>query len=662
MGLLSDPKNQQKLLYQLLIHHRKLIYALLTLSFLGWAALPLDQVSQGDHVQENAMQASLKATTSFDKLLEEEVKALAAELHQATDAQRMAAISRYWQQHHLQPQTQDFNYSGKHATNLFTILRSQRGDGAESVILHAAFASHDGEREANVAGVALAVVTARHFADLPFWHKDVVVVVTPDEAGTRSFVEMLMSSNLYRNVHIESSVYTFGAPQAALSIKSQRDYFTHLELELHGYNGLMPNYDMVMAAKLAANNLLVIPSTEEFMTYMSTPSAIDRYLHSFNCLLKSMTQMMHGLPSGDHAPFLSANIPAFTIRLTTADISPKFRKPLAKAGSLLEALFRRLNNLGQRFNLSFTFYLPVGLRRIVSIGRYLGPVAALLLAGAVQAVVLWWQAGGDDAVLIESQKKPAVEESKDANGKEDKHDNNDIDGTGGNPDDCDIDDDPNEDDEALNDNGHSDEATETDKSQEETQAKCHEPAPLPWSPDQRVGLPAACQQLVLSVAVGSLLVLFWDSLAAMILTVDAKTFSTHHLAQHPWALLPILAFLPFGFAFPQHCKAHSFVTLVHAACLLVPVMFLNAPLAMMAAMQFLVPVILDLHLNLSSFTAVALLVTSPLAYVAALGFAAGSLEVWMLASTGQVTQQVLVLGLVGVPVHWMLCNRAAGMA
>ena len=38
---------------------------------------------------------------------------------------------------------------------------------------------------------------------------------------------------------------------------------------------------------------------------------------------------MHGVPSGDHAPFLAANIPAFTIRFATADISPKYRQSLA---------------------------------------------------------------------------------------------------------------------------------------------------------------------------------------------------------------------------------------------------------------------------------------------------------------------------------------------
>ena len=151
---------------------------------------------------------------------------------------------------------------------MFTIVRSHKGNGAESLILHAAFASHDGDREANVAGVAMAAVAARHFsgwhchgvttdgcasysylAALPFWHKDVVVVVTSSEAGTRGFMELLTSTDLYRStqastsdppdahggaadVHVQSNVYTFGAPQAALSIKAPTTNFTHLALEL----------------------------------------------------------------------------------------------------------------------------------------------------------------------------------------------------------------------------------------------------------------------------------------------------------------------------------------------------------------------------------------------------------------------------------------------
>jgi hypothetical protein len=65
MGLLSDPKNQQKLLYSLLLHHRTVIYTLIAISIIGWAALPLPEVSQGDHVQENALQAASQTTTSI---------------------------------------------------------------------------------------------------------------------------------------------------------------------------------------------------------------------------------------------------------------------------------------------------------------------------------------------------------------------------------------------------------------------------------------------------------------------------------------------------------------------------------------------------------------------------------------------------------------------
>ena len=63
MGLISDPRNQQKILHKILLHHRAAIYVLIAISVIGWLALPITQVSQGDHVQENALQTGLDATT-----------------------------------------------------------------------------------------------------------------------------------------------------------------------------------------------------------------------------------------------------------------------------------------------------------------------------------------------------------------------------------------------------------------------------------------------------------------------------------------------------------------------------------------------------------------------------------------------------------------------
>jgi hypothetical protein len=160
------------------------------------------------------------------------------------------------------------------------------------------------------------------------------------------------------------------------------------------------------------------------------------------------------------------------------------------------------------------------------------------------------------------------------------------------------------------------------------------------------------------VLLGTVLVLSWDAVVAIVLSSSPNEFNVQDLASHPVALLALLAFTPMGFFFPHRSELHSFVTLVHSTCLLVPVMFLNAPLAMMAASLLIVPTIIDLHLNLTSFTVLAMLATSPLAYVTLLGLAAGDLEGWLHASTGHVTQQVLVLGLVAVPVHWTLCSRA----
>jgi hypothetical protein len=66
---------------------------------------------------------------------------------------------------------------------------------------------------------------------------------------------------------------------------------------------------------------------------------------------------------------------------------------LEKAGGIVEGVFRALNGIHQRFNLSFHLYFMAGDARFVSIARYF-PCFALFTAGLlITAIALWWEAG-----------------------------------------------------------------------------------------------------------------------------------------------------------------------------------------------------------------------------------------------------------------------------
>lgn len=60
-----------------------------------------------------------------------------------------------------------------------------------------------------------------------------------------------------------------------------------------------------------------------------------------------------------------------------------------QVGKAIESVLRVLNNLDQRLNLSFMYYMPLGLSRFVSIGKYMGPVLLVVLSVLVFAVKDW---------------------------------------------------------------------------------------------------------------------------------------------------------------------------------------------------------------------------------------------------------------------------------
>lgn len=105
------------------------------------------------------------------------------------------------------------------------------------------------------------------------------------------------------------------------------------------------------------------------------------------------------LPRGYHAALLNVNIPIVTVsvnsRFQKGQHQGKSRYTIHSYLITIENALRAMNNMGQRFNLSFTYYIILFRDRFVSISRYLPPWIAALLAILVRVMSIWLRLGGD---------------------------------------------------------------------------------------------------------------------------------------------------------------------------------------------------------------------------------------------------------------------------
>lgn len=99
------------------------------------------------------------------------------------------------------------------------------------------------------------------------------------------------------------------------------------------------------------------------------------------------------LPTGAHAIFQKYAIQAITLQTLDQENSSAYLTiTLSQLAGVLEGVVRSLNNLLERFNRSYWFYLLASTRRYISIGIYMIPFALLssaILLRVIRLVYCW---------------------------------------------------------------------------------------------------------------------------------------------------------------------------------------------------------------------------------------------------------------------------------
>jgi hypothetical protein len=189
------------------------------------------------------------------------------------------------------------------------------------------------------------------------------------------------------------------------------------ELRMHGAGGLLPNLDLYYLIKrnldlhtslpVGLKDSGVLPAAVRrgldaaaraaAAAAAATPAAAARYASELQTLAGFAAQQASGRGDGGHAPFLARQVDGATLalRLPAAAArgplpgSPKAQQRAAAAATAAltatEMVLRTFNNLEERLHHSTALYALVAPSRFVSVGAYLAPPGAALLAALAQA-------------------------------------------------------------------------------------------------------------------------------------------------------------------------------------------------------------------------------------------------------------------------------------
>jgi len=298
------------------------------------------------------------------------------------------------------------DYSG---CNVYGILRAPRTAGTEAVVLSSPFISEPSD-ENTLAGIALMLGLAKAFREHTYWAKDIIFLIAEDDMiGMQAWLSAYHHSYNEYIVPGELSGKS-GSIQAALNLEIGTDKISHVDLNIEGLNGQLPNLDLVNTVTRLCKREGVIPTLHKRSDYYN-PDSLNGFLHSLKTMLLLMTRLASGSPTGNHGLFHRYSIEAVTLH----SFKLKGSKNLfgfRETGRVIEGVFRSLNNLLERFHQSYFFYVLPSVERYASIGVYMPPFGILALPVVIKALSLWLSCHIQAHETSSEDTAPSAEEEK----------------------------------------------------------------------------------------------------------------------------------------------------------------------------------------------------------------------------------------------------------
>lgn len=181
-----------------------------------------------------------------------------------------------------------------------------------------------------------------------------------------------------------------GPIQAAINLEIHSEISSRIDIKIEGLNGQLPNLDLF--------NVAVELCTRESITAtfhgQSQPMETDSFeLWKQYAITTGSMMISQGitLPTGAHGLFQRFAIQAITLEAPETNLKRNSYNSatLLQIGRVVEGIFRSLNNLLEKFNRSYYFYLLPSTRRYISIGYYMIPFGLIALPLVLNALNLY---------------------------------------------------------------------------------------------------------------------------------------------------------------------------------------------------------------------------------------------------------------------------------
>lgn len=306
----------------------------------------------------------------------------------------------------LEVYEQNFSYNSDvqfNGTNIYSIIRGERSTSSESIVLCAPYKLTK-QNSNTLSSVALSLALAKYFSTKGYWAKDVIILfVDHDHYGASAWVDsyydVRFRQDLKRMSNNKDAIYYDSLPdrsgpiQAAIILELYGRQFTRVNVKIQGMYGQLPNLDLFnLAIELAARESVTPYFHDKSMPF--DLSMQDLYKHHFETALAFMKTQASMQSNGLHGLFLRYAVQSLTLegpeyKDTAGYKSHVMTASLLNVGRLVEGIFRSLNNLTERFNRSYYFYIILSLRRFTSIGFYMISFGLVILPILLKTLLIY---------------------------------------------------------------------------------------------------------------------------------------------------------------------------------------------------------------------------------------------------------------------------------
>ncbi|UXI18681.1 beta-1 3-galactosyltransferase 1-like [Sarcoptes scabiei] len=263
-----------------------------------------------------------------------------------------------------------YNKKIDYGRNLYAIFRAPRATGTETMLLSVANHLESGS---TLPSIALMLSLAKFFASRNYWAKDIVFLIYDKESlGLEAWLRANQGFLENEYLKFERLPAKLDMIQAALNLNIESFSLPYVHSKIEGQNGQLPNLDFFNIAVELCNRESV-PVLFHGHSFYITNNEFDNLLRQIQTISSMMKVQASMFSSGPHGIFQKFAIPSITIEGLKDDRRFQFHQSTStlSLGRTIEGIVRSLNNMLEKFNRSFYFYLLLSTRRFISISSYM---------------------------------------------------------------------------------------------------------------------------------------------------------------------------------------------------------------------------------------------------------------------------------------------------